>query len=107
MSSMADQEVLRRRDDAEMMRRPNLWPMQVLPMKRSGLNGSEMDCGIFVCCDDDGALKLWNANRVELSLAAKPGDTIAEALARVVDAKHPAWEYDSIEACLADGWGVD
>lgn len=84
-----DAVVLSERDDAEMMKRPNLWPAwPILPLKRKKGPG-ESEEGFIA--------DSLQPNRVYLANMFMIG--VINPL--------PFQDYDSPEAIVADGWKVD
>jgi len=82
---LTDEEVVERRNDGEMMRRPHLWPWRsFLPLTRP--SGSDKELGLLT--REDGTT-VFLTDMVRRDLTA----------GRI--------NYESVEAILADGWKVD
>lgn len=91
MSKKTDTRVVESRDDAEMMRRPNLWPRwPVLPLKRRSAETGFPETGMLVEASD-------------VPLTTVLVGTIFDADVFAL----PRKEYESADAIVADGWIVD
>lgn len=105
--TLTDQEVIERREDAEMLQRPHLWPHpQLLPVKKPGWR----DSGVVPAVKYDGRLRVYHANFVEMGLRAQamakeagtPGTSLGDLLA-----EYEYTEYTDAWAVVDDGWVVD
>lgn len=88
-SQLSDEQVKAEHNDAEMMKRPHLWPLTVLPLKRRPSDGVGIDTAILVHPPEPG--RPWS---IQL------GNMFAPSTGRVR-------EYETAEAIVADGWVVD
>jgi hypothetical protein len=85
-----DEQVRTDHDDAEMMKRPHLWPYVVLPLKR--IRDGALETAVFVNPPLDDGEKWKIIADVTIYDGHEPGRPV---------------EYDSAEAIVADGWKVD
>jgi hypothetical protein len=87
---LTDAEVVEQRNDAEMMRRPHLWPSHpYLPLKRRPpLEDDSQNLGL---------------------LADNSGPMLTVLIGNLFASKDtaPRIEYESADAVVADGWIVD
>lgn len=83
-----DEQVKDEQDDAEMMKRPHLWPGVVLPLKR--YHEGTLQTAVLIHPPAEG--EVW---MISLTNMFNP------------DPNAPAMVYDSAETIVANGWRVD
>jgi hypothetical protein len=89
MPELTDQEVLNRKQDAEMIRRPHLWPHMVLPLKRTY---SGLETAVVRDVRPDGAVLVEENTTL---------------FGPVGDEKPTMRTYLDAEAVVDAGWRVD
>lgn len=89
---LTDQEVLDKKADAEMIRRPHLWPLMVLPLKRYNREHGGLDTALVRDVREDGAVLVEE----DTTLFGPVGDM--EPTMRT---------FQDAEAVVDAGWRVD